>query len=99
MPLSIILQKSSECLNDWEKGKYHSYFQEREKVNYRPVSLISVHGKIMELILLEAMLTHMHYEEVIQESQDGFTKGRLYLTNPESFYNGVMVLMVLIGVL
>jgi len=56
--------------------------------NYRPVSLTSVPGKSMEVIL-EVVEKHLRDNEVIGHSQHGLTRGKSCLINLISFYDKV----------
>ncbi|KAK4826464.1 hypothetical protein QYF61_009191 [Mycteria americana] len=94
-PLSIIYQQSwltGEVPADWRLANVTPIFKKGWKEdpgNYRPVSLTSVPGKLMEQIILSAITRHAENNQGIKPSQHGFRKGRSCLTNLISFYDKV----------
>lgn len=84
--LSIIFQRSwesGEVPVNWRLATVIPIFKKGKKEepgNYRPVSLTSVPGKIMEIIL-EVIEKHLKDNAVIGQSECGFRRERSYLTN------------------
>ncbi|KAK4818855.1 hypothetical protein QYF61_020074 [Mycteria americana] len=97
--LSIIYQQSwltGEVPADWRLANVTPIFKKGRKEdpgNYRPVSLTSVLGKLMEQIILSAITRHVENNQGLKPSQHGFRKGRSCLTNLISFYNKVTCLV------
>ncbi|CAM5113746.1 unnamed protein product, partial [Eretmochelys imbricata] len=94
-PLAIIFEnswQSGEVPDNWKKANVVPIFKkgkEEDPGNYRPVSLTSVPGKIMEQVLKESILKHLEERKVIRNSQHGFTKGKSCLTNLIAFYDEI----------
>uniref|UniRef100_A0A4W3J856 Reverse transcriptase domain-containing protein n=1 Tax=Callorhinchus milii TaxID=7868 RepID=A0A4W3J856_CALMI len=83
--MSILFQKSVDTGKvpiDWKIANVTPLFKEggrENRENYRPVSLTSVVGKILESLI----------KDVIRQSQQGFTKGKSCLTNLLEFFEDV----------
>ncbi|GAB0205476.1 mitochondrial enolase superfamily member 1 [Grus japonensis] len=71
VPLSIIFERSwrtGEVPEDWRKANVTPVFKKGKKDdpgNYRPVSLTSVPGKVMEQLILEVISKHVEDKKVI----------------------------------
>uniref|UniRef100_M3XLH7 Reverse transcriptase domain-containing protein n=1 Tax=Latimeria chalumnae TaxID=7897 RepID=M3XLH7_LATCH len=93
--LAVIFQKSLESgvvPKDWRRANVTPIYKKGCKSdpgNYRPISLTSVVGKIMETIVKNSILVHLETQGVIKNSQFGFTKGRSCQTNLLVFYEAV----------
>ncbi|GAB0207970.1 mitochondrial enolase superfamily member 1 [Grus japonensis] len=94
-PLSTIFERSwktGEVPEDWRKASATLVLKKGKKEdlgNYRPVSLISIPGKMMEQLILGVISKHMEEKEVIGSGQHGFTKGKSCLTKLIAFYDGM----------
>ena len=86
LPLSIIFQKSYEesCLPiAWKEAHITPIHKKGKKVvtgNYRPVSLTSIIGKMMESIVRDRLVKHMTEHDLFCDAQHGFVPGRSCMT-------------------
>ncbi|GAB0209109.1 mitochondrial enolase superfamily member 1 [Grus japonensis] len=94
-PPSIIFESSwrtGEVPEDWRKANVTPVFKKGKKEdqgNYRPVSLTSIPGKVMEQLILDVISKHVEEKKVIGSGQHGFTKDKSCLTNLIAFYDGM----------
>jgi len=75
---------SGEVPEDWRIANVVPLFKKGRKDNpgnYRPVSLTSVVGKLLEKIVRDRIYSHLEINGHISERQHGFMKGRSCLNN------------------
>ncbi|KAI8512068.1 hypothetical protein Bbelb_111680 [Branchiostoma belcheri] len=85
-PLNILFRKSLEAAKlpeGWKQAHVtpiHKKGNRSTPGNYRPVSLTSVVGKVMESIIRDSLVDHMMQNSLFTESQHGFVPGRSCMT-------------------
>ena len=86
IPLAIIFSRSlfeTKIPLDWKRANVVPIFKKGDKSkvgNYRPVSLTSLVCKILESIIKDKIIDFLDENELIRDTQHGFTRGRSCLT-------------------
>ena len=92
-PLTTLFNNSIKTLlvpKAWKLADVVPIFKKGERIkktNYRPVSLTSTVGKILESIIANRIREHLEKHKLIKLSQHAFLKGFSCLTNLLSFYS------------
>jgi len=85
--LTILFRKSlaeGTVPEDWRKANITPIFKKGKKTdpgNYRPVSLTSICGKLMEGHIKRELTSHLKKHRLIRDSQHGFMPGKSCATN------------------
>ncbi len=94
-PLEILFRKSLRegvVPEEWRTANVTPIYKKGPKGdpgNYRPVSLTSVPGKLLERIIKEQIMEFLYARNLIKSSQHGFVKGKSCTTNRLEFMERV----------
>lgn len=86
-PLTILFNNSLETgvvPSEWKVAKVTPLFKKGDKhqaSNYRPISLTSVIGKLLESLVKDKLLTHLEANNLICSNQHGFVPKKSCETN------------------
>lgn len=93
--LLIIYNKSLELglvPKDWKLANVTPIFKKGDREcpgNYRPISLTSIVGKMLESIVADRLVEHLDLNGLIGNSQHGFRRHRSCLTNLLEFFHNI----------
>ena len=71
--------ETSKIPNIWKEGNITAIFKSGTKTkaeNYRPISLTSVPGKVLEKLVRDEIISHMETNNLFSTAQHGFIKER-----------------------
>jgi len=94
-PLATIMRRSLEegtVPKDWKTANVTPIYKKGNKSspgNYRPVSLTSVCGRILESIIKDEVVDHLERNKLIKKSQHGFMRGKSCTSNLLAFLDKV----------
>ena len=94
-PLTILFKKSiqkGEIPEGWKEANItaiHKKGSKKSAANYRPVSLTSHIGKLLEKIIKEELVSYLEHNKLIYETQHGFRSNKSCLTNLLEFLEAV----------
>ncbi|MCP5019012.1 MAG: hypothetical protein GY938_27595, partial [Ketobacter sp.] len=83
---------TGEVPEAWKLANVVPIFKKGDRsisANYRPVSLTSTVGKLLESIIARNIREHLEKYNLIRDSQHGFRNGYSCLTNLLSFFSEV----------
>ena len=86
-PLRLLFNKSidtNEIPDDWKKSNICPIFKKGSRSlpeNYRPISLTTFFGKVMEKIIKKFIENYLESNDLIRDTQHGFRKGKSCLSN------------------
>lgn len=85
-PLTMLFMKSIEeavIPESWKQANVSAIFKKGDRKkpeNYRPISLTSVPGKMLEKIIRDALVKHMSSNDLFSDVQHGFISGKSCVT-------------------
>src|SRR5215813_8712498 len=85
--------RSGVIPQDWRNANVVPIFKKGDSSdpgNYRPVSLTSVVGKLMEAVIKETLSEYLEVNEILVNYQHGFRQKQSTLTNLINFYEEVI---------
>ena len=96
LPLQIIFNKSlqqSKYPTNWKLTHVIAVFKKGDSSlpsNYRPISLISCVGKIMERVVYKHVYNYLHQNRIIYEYQSGFLPRHSTVHQLLEIYNSIL---------
>jgi len=88
----VLLGFSYRIFESCRKAKVTPVFKMGKKEdsgNYRPVSLTSIHGKVMEQLILDVISKQVEEKKVSRSRHHGFIKEKSCLTHLLAFYDSM----------